>query len=491
MAETQRRQSRMGRLNDRIAVLIAVMAVLSAVPVASARPSLWLLWSGLIAALAGWWLWRAGRIAPRRPLRMAGFLPLLGLALLVPAFAVLQSLPLAGGLPDVLTRMRPGMEELRGQAISVLPGASWLGAVRFTAWLILLALVIEVTTRRDRMLRMSWILFIGITLQAIWALAALQLLGDIALFGEKQSYQGAATGSFVNRNSLATFLGFGLVLGATLLGRRLGQPAQRQSRLPGLAERLGAGSALVLVSMLLIALALVATQSRLGSLAALAGLAVTTLSLLLAHRRLSPRTGLILFGACLAAAALLLLLGQDGLSERLLLVERSGDERLTLYRQILGMIAVRPLTGFGFDAFGPAYEAFRAPPLNTGVHYDLAHNSYLALWAELGLVVGSIPPVLLAVCGILLWHRLRAGEDFPAAAAAGLGALVLAAVHSLADFSLEIPANVFVFVVILGMGLARRSRPAEPPPLPPTPASPEAGPGARLALPPRPEADRP
>jgi hypothetical protein len=42
--------------------------------------------------------------------------------------------------------------------------------------------------------------------------------------------------------------------------------------------------------------------------------------------------------------------------------------------------------------------------------------------------------------------------------AAALGALVLGALHSTMDFSLEMPANMFLFLAILGLGVAHRRR---------------------------------
>ncbi len=463
MAKTQqvRQEHGFSRLNSRYAVMLVLLAVVSAVPVASNRPSWWLLWTALISFLAviyqlsAWWM---------IPGRSARIRPLLGyfmIAAVVPAYAMLQAQNIAGLLPTWLISMRPGMEALAGRTISVVPDASLIGALRFLGYLIFLALVIEVSTRRDRVSMMSRILFVGITLQAVWALVALKMLGDISLLGEKTAYLGMATGTFINRNSLATFLGFGLVLGAALIGHRFEGPGTRTSRPRGLIERLGAEGQLVLVAMLIILLALLATQSRLGLTASMIGLAVATLLLLWHQGRLSA--GLfagILLGVLVFVGIVVALVG-EGVLDRALFSEVDSTTRLNLYRQILGMIALRPLTGFGFDGFGPAFEAFRAPPLNDGAAFGLAHNSYLALWSELGLVVGSITPLLLLAAAVIMLRRLRQGDDFPSNAAGAIGVLVLGAVHSLGDFSLEIPANNYVLLIILGMGLARRTPPTQ------------------------------
>lgn len=446
----------MGRLKTRLAGALAVLAVTSAVPLASNRPSWWLLWTALIGLLAvthqiAMFADVARGRASQRP-----FARFFLLAAMVPLYAMLQAQPLAGFLPSAFLAVPSRVAALAGRTISVVPDASQLGALRFSGYLILLALVIEVSSRRERVGLISRLLFVGIVLQAVWALVALKLLGDIAPFGAKVSYLGMATGTFVNRNSLATFLGFGLILGAVLIGRHFERPEIRSSRPRHVLEKLGAEGMLVLVAMLVLLLGLLATQSRLGFAASMTGLAVTTLLLLAHHDRLSVGLGLglVLGGAFLVGGAAVFT--GAGLSDRVLFSEVDSTVRLDLYRQIFGMIALRPWTGFGFDGFGPAFEAFRAPPLNGDVTFDLAHNSYLMLWSELGLVVGSIPPLLLASAGALLMQRLRQGDGFAANAAGAFGVLVLGAMHSLGDFSLEMPANNYVLIVILGMGLALR-----------------------------------
>lgn len=471
--------NRFSRMNGRLAAGLAGLAVLSAVPLASNRPSWWLLWTGIIALAALHHLGRGAVIAPDRQLRSLALGGPLLLALAVPLYALAQSLPLAALLPDGLTAMRDGLSDLRGRTISLLPDASRLGACRVLGYILFFVLVTEVATRRERVALMTRILFAGIVLQAAWALAALRLLGDVALWGEKTAYLGFATGTFVNRNSLATFLGLGLILGAVLIGRRVELPAIRRSRpqgrLQGLPERLGGEGVLVLLGMLVIFVALLATQSRLGLVASLAGLLVACW---LVWRRAGRRRAGLAAGAgvglLLLVGLVFFLSGGAGSLDRFLFLGGDGGFRLELYRQILGLIALRPLTGFGFDAFGAAFEAVRAPPLTGPGYFDLAHNSYLGLWAEMGLVFGSLPVVVLGWCALILVRRLREGVDFPAHAAGALGALTLGGLHALGDFSLEIPANTYVFLAMLALGLARKVQGA-PAPAPDLPAPQQAG----------------
>ncbi len=440
---------------NRFGVGLIGLALASAIPLASNRPSLWLLLTACIGFAAGSYhllaLWRA----PRRRSQLRPYAAGLALAWLVPAYALLQTLPLPMGLVTPFQ----GEAALTGQSISIVPDATMLAALRFSGYLMFLALLIEIATRRRRVALLSRLVFLGITVEAAWALIALKLLGDTALWGEKTAYLGVATGSFVNRNSLATFLGFGLVLGVAFLGKEILPSTGRAAHPRSLLARFGDGSGLVLVAMLVILLALLATGSRLGLVSALFGVMVTWAALLWRSER---RSWVLWAGLGVVALVWMMVAGAGQvMAQRALFLELDGAMRLTLYRQVLQMIATRPWAGFGLDGFGPAFEAFRAPPLPGDLSFGMAHNTYLTLWAELGVVMGSLPPLVLLgaamACARNLWRR----DGFATAAAAALGCLGVAAVHSLGDFSLEIPANVYVFLCILALGLARRPERSE------------------------------
>lgn len=455
--------SSLGRIHDRLALVLAVLVPLTAVPLASNRSSWWLIWTGFLAGLALLFLIRSSVAAGastfvHRP-RFLAHRALFALAVLMPLWAYVQTLPVAAYLPASLTAMAPGLEGLAGPAISVQPDAAMVGILRFLGYVLLIALVIEVASRRERVLRVAQIVYGGVCAQAIWALVALQLLGDFSPWGQKTAYLGSATGTFVNRNSLATFLGFGLVLGLGILAERGARAKIRASRQSSWVSRLRMGDLLIAVGMVFLFLALVATQSRLGLAASLTG-ALVTVALIRwrSGAALARLAGELAVLGGIAVAAVLVIAAGGGVAERFLFVANESVNRAVIYEQAMGMVALRPWTGFGMDAFGAAFEAFRAPPLLAPVTYDLAHNSYITLWVEFGLIFGTLPMLVLVAAAVMLWRRMGAEDGFPGLAIAGLGALVLGAVHSLGDFSLEIPANVYLLMLILGLGLGRLSR---------------------------------
>lgn len=449
-------------------VVLGVLTLLSAVPVASNRPSLWLTSVVVVAALAAAYVAFSLLRDPNRALHVMRYSRLFLMAAIVPAYGLFQSLDVIGFLQPMLFPVRAGMQTMAPQTISFAPDASIMGALRLMGYLIFLALVIEVCHRRETVQMLLRILFFGICLQAAFALFALNSLDDFALWGTKTAYQGMATGTFVNRNSLATYLGFGLVLGFGLIARRHETPKIRLTRPAGPLGRLEFQNVVYGSGMLVIFAALVATQSRMGMLATLCGLTTAASAFRSSIAQDSRRPAVV--GALLVVAigVVVAILGQEGLLTRSLFLSVDGVERWEIYRHVILMIKTRPLTGFGLDAFFPAFETFRTETLTSPNYFDYAHNSYLALWAELGLIVGSIPPFLLAVVAGRTWARLRSGENGAAYFSILLGVLVLGGVHSLVDFSLEIPANNFVFLAILGavMGIRVRAEAASPAPAP-------------------------
>jgi O-antigen ligase len=337
--------------------------------------------------------------------------------------------------------------------LSLAPGNTLLMLVQMLSYGLIFALVMLAGANRQRRLRLLDALFVLIVLHAGFAIVALTQLGDIVLVFPKWAYRGVATGTFVNRNSFATYLAMGLVLGTGLAVDEL-LYRSRTDRLSRAKDRGRPTRSLVLhvVGWLIVLAGLLATQSRMGIAAGAAGVLVVALPFVIAlplGRAWRLAAGLL---ALAAATGLLSTFGQ-GFLERLGSVEASADVRLDLYRQVLGMIAARPWVGYGGGAFEVAFPLFHQPPVSPDLVWDKAHNTYLALWAELGVIVGTIPILLmLGFAARLVVGSLKTADRLPQLVA--LGALVAVGAHSFVDFSLEIEANALLLLMLVGLGLA-------------------------------------
>lgn len=440
-AGSTRAINRQQRTNTVLSVVLVAVVAIAPIPLGSNRPFFWALWAtvlGLVAVGYALDLLRNGE-----PLRFALgrlLLPLL-LFVLLAIFLMAQTLPL--GATSFTTAAG---DAVASQTFSLAPGSTWLMLIQFASYglFFLLALQVAVNRRRARIIGIA--ILIVVVVHALYGLAALTLFGDTLLFAEKWAYEGFATGTFVNRNSYATFLAFGLVLSVVLAARDVVQTEDR--------GRAGA-MPLYLVAAGLILAALLATGSRMGLLAGLISAGCATVMAM--QKRLGERGRFRWLTTAalpiLAAVAIVALYGGETF-ERLGSVEAAANVRGDLYQQVWAMIAARPWLGYGGGAFEVAYPLFHQPPVSVDLTWDKAHSTYLGLWAELGVVAGSLPLLLVALFAVwaLVLYARRSGDwALPAAA---VSVVVVAALHSIVDFSLEIEANVFLFLAILALGIA-------------------------------------
>lgn len=271
---------------------------------------------------------------------------------------------------------------------------------------------------------------------------------------------------FVNRNTAATFLGAGAILWWSLLLSRL-----KEVGLSGLKSILIENDlryrrpALRLLGLTLcflaVLVALLLTKSRAGIAASLAGLMVTSAALL--WHSGTRATGLGRLGPVAAAAgfvaAIILLYGSPFLN-RVSASDASSDLRWCFFKDMAAAIQAAPFGGTGFGTLPSTFPQFRDPScMSLDLILDRGHNGYLELAMGMGL-----PALLVLLAGILVLaatlasgvasrHRLRV------APAAALGALVLVALHSGLDFSLQIPGVAAFTAAILALGVSA-SRPA-------------------------------
>ena len=124
------------------------------------------------------------------------------------------------------------------------------------------------------------------------------------------------------------------------------------------------------------------------------------------------------------------------------------------------MIRDRPLVGLGYGTYQQRFAAFRDARRDEAHFQSLvwtqqeedtpyAHNEYLHLWAESGLLGLS---AFLALVGWVGWGTLQmAWRDGVPYAWAGLGMVAAMLVHSLVSYPLRLPLNGMIFWLTMGI----------------------------------------
>lgn len=435
-------------LNTALAVAVFVVVAVAPLPLGSNRPVFWSFWGVVLGALSLVYgaLIAVSKTRLRAPIR--GFLPEALLFAVLLLTTVAQVVEFGVLLPPDITYL-PQLDRTL-PTISVDPGSTWLTLIQWASFGMLFLLTVQFSVNEGRARRVMFGLFLVITGYAANGLVSLQL-GDTLLGFEKLSYQGFATGTFINRNSFATFLACGLAIGVSFLMELLGRNRDRT-----LNQRIGMWTALLL-ALALQAAALFATGSRMGLLSAAVGVAVVVLVAIVGERRNAAGALVFVLAGVVAAAILLFVFGEQ-LLERLVFLQAEGGGRSELHTQVWRAILQRPWLGYGGGSFASIAGLVIGPPVSGAVVWEYTHSSYLALWFEYGLVVGSLPLLIGLIIAIRLLRSVFRGHRTVLSRAA-IGALVVFACHSLLDFSAEIEANAFLLTTALGLAVASSQRP--------------------------------
>ncbi len=379
------------------------------------------------------------------------------LALLAPALVSCFALPRVAWTIELGAVLLAGIVLLARTAIS--PSLEGEGYVLLAAgWLSLLVAWTIAATR----LSLAWqLLFLLILAGAGEAVLGLFQASGVPIAGTQALRdQLGATGTFVNRNHFAALLNMALPLafGALFAGW------SRRRRLETPRSETLAWAWLMVLGCSLLGLAVLLSRSRGGILT----LAATLLFLaaVLGWKRTSPTrsdTAGAAGGASgrlpgIAAGLLLALvlglglaLGPATFLERFAQVGESGQSRMTLYRDTLGLIADHPISGVGPGMYRWHFRGHQS--LDFRHRYDHAHNDYLESAADWGIPAALIFWAFVArrlhralrLFGVSRSPRRR-GMALGAAAA-----IVSIALHSLVDFNLQIAANWVYFCAVLGL----------------------------------------
>jgi O-antigen ligase len=119
------------------------------------------------------------------------------------------------------------------------------------------------------------------------------------------------------------------------------------------------------------------------------------------------------------------------------------------------MIGDHPWLGTGQGTFAYGFPSYRRSDASIFTVWDMAHNTLLEIAAEMGLPIAAlVVAAWLAIFATLIRGVLvrRRGILVPAAA---LAVGLLAALHSLIDFTLQIPGYSIVALCLIGAGMAQ------------------------------------
>lgn len=430
--------------------LIVSIPVFSVIVFGAVDAATWTIISILGSAILALWaieVWRGG------------IFPLTGGLVLAPVaaillIAVIQLIPLfPSSLPNGLLPYEISVP------LSLDPYATRFFLLHAFVYLIFLAAAIGSLDRDSRFKKVVIGTIIFGTLMAFFGI--LQRLGNVdGIYGLRPTPQAIPFGPFVNQHHFAGFmemtagLAFGLLFGSRLAKER----------------RL-----MLAVAAIIMGVAVVMTSSRGGLLSFLGVLAFVLVGNSLLGIKGKANDGFLSSSpkrtAAIGAVALVLVvfgvvlfLGVDSSLMRGLGLDPGDDisnGRLHFWQIALRIFADHPILGAGFESFGVAFTKYDSWP---GVfRVEQAHNDYLQILADAGLVGLACVAAFI----FLLFRKAFLGikgdrDDFRRSAKLGAIAGIFGIlIHSFFDFPLRTPSNMFFFLLLAAIAVARMGNASE------------------------------
>ncbi len=360
-------------------------------------------------------------------------------------------------------------QPLPSHPISLAPQQTVRGLVLFTGFsLFLLGLVRGLpTVSVENLVRRLTIFAVGLAVFAVVQHAASGENGTELVYGFwKPRNPGTIFGPFINRNHFAGWmvmaapLALGLAVG--ILDRSRPRNRNTWSAWSGwLASTDGNRFVLTLVATLAMGASIVISGSRSGMTSFVVSIAVM---LILVWRAFVVRfrSGVLLAVAAMALLAIVFSwAGLEAAVGRFASVseDASASSRVEAWRDTIRIIRDFPLLGVGLNGYGTAMLVYQSG--DRRLFYREAHNEYLQILAEGGIAFGLAAALLIGVMAWQIRTRFREGRDTPMIGwirSGAVASLAGIAAQSLIEFSLQMPGNTALFLVIAAIAVHRPLR---------------------------------
>lgn len=261
-------------------------------------------------------------------------------------------------------------------------------------------------------------------------------------------------GPYVNRNHFAGYIGMVIPVALGLLVSRFAsvaffKNADRRSIAAKFQSHFFANLLLTFVIVIMIS-ALFLSLSRGGIMSfAVAVVAFCALISFTRLRAIMGRGWRIMASVIVITFVFLMWLGLGPVLNRM--SDLSSPTRYEIYENTINMAKDFPVFGTGLGTFQYIYPGYKT--LQSQLYYDHAHNDYLELVSDSGLV-GFV--IVLSGFIMFFWKTLerwweRRHYYAKGVALGGVCSVIAILAHSFTDFNLHIPANALFLSIILGL----------------------------------------
>jgi O-antigen ligase len=373
-----------------------------------------------------------------------------------PFFSVSLPDPVWRAAADALdSPLQPSVSMVRDQPLFA------LGAPLAAVLCLLVSFIVCVDRKRAH--RLLYVVALSGSAYAVFGIAAYLIDPTKVLWMKKQAYFTVLTSTFINRNTAAVYFGSCSIIWLLILVEEITRRVPRaagpsRSIIPRFLQSLRGISLVRFLAFFVCFVAMFLTSSRAGVLLSLLVGALAVGGLAWKAFSFGSKYFWILVAAAAGVLIVVIQLLGAGVMGRLDSEGLASVSRLETYRSTLAMIRDHPWLGTGLGTFVWSYPAYRSNELTSWGIWDRAHSTPLEIASDMGLPLAGV--VIAGWAGVFivlsfgLWTRNRDQIIMVAALAiASLGIL-----HSLIDFSLQIPGFALVVFSLVGAGLAQSFR---------------------------------
>jgi O-antigen ligase len=383
-------------------------------------------------------------------------------------FQLLQVVPLPIYLSSYLSNIaEQDLISNNWNTISIAPNITIIEIIKHTSYVAIFILMLLLINTKQRVLNLTNTLFFSSAIIAVYSLVNHHTNGAFNIISSippwTMSWEKATHGTFSYQNHYASFLTLTIPLGFGLLYSNIKKNTIQKigkGKVVKILNLIMTINGLYLLSILIMLIALFKTASRGGNSIFVISIAITYLCIVFQQKKSKKEKikKLTLSAISLIVVSIIIISTgvTDSLTQRLEKQGYSTSGRDLMHQTAFSIIKERPLVGAGAGTYPILQHKFKPALLGNTSMSKRAHNDYLELLTNQGIIGFSLLALATVLLLLNLFTSLKKNKDTGSLyglQVASFCSVIAILLHSFVDFNFHLPANAIYFFIILAIGL--------------------------------------
>jgi O-antigen ligase len=355
------------------------------------------------------------------------------------------------------------------QTISIAPHITLNEIIKHSSYVMVFILTLLLLNTKQRILNLANTLLFSSAIIGLYSLINYYTQGEYSIISSippwTAPWEKVAHGTFSYQNHYASFLTLTIPLGYGLLYANIKNETNQQTGSDNFAKIINlvmSINGLYLLSLLIMIIALFKTASRGGNAIFIISITMTSLCILFQQKKSKKekvkKLGLGVISILIISLIILTTGITDSLSERITSKGYAPNGRDLMHQTAFSIIQERPLVGTGAGTYPVLQHKYKASELGPSAMSKRAHNDYLELLSNQGIIGFSLLGISTLLLVFKLFKQLKKNRSNKLKSLYGLQiasfcSVIAILLHSLADFNFHLPVNAVYFYFILALGL--------------------------------------